>query len=39
VYAYPVCPVVNPNYPIVFAIIGGPGAAPDCPTGKIGWSA
>jgi hypothetical protein len=40
---YPVCPVVNPNCPIVFATIGaprgGPGVVPDCPTGKAGRSA
>jgi hypothetical protein len=38
VYAYPVCPVVNPNYPIVFATIGAPrgghGATPHSPVGK-----
>jgi hypothetical protein len=39
---YPICPVVNPNYSVVFATIGvphsGSGAAPDCPTGKAGRS-
>jgi hypothetical protein len=37
-YAYPFCPVVHPNWPVVFAIIGEPrgipGAVPDCPAGK-----
>jgi hypothetical protein len=35
---YPFYPVVHPNWPVVFAIIGAPrgilGAVPDCPAGK-----
>jgi hypothetical protein len=42
VYAYLVCPVVNPNYPVVFATIGvpcsGPGVAPNYSVGKAGRS-
>jgi hypothetical protein len=42
VYAYPVCPVVNPNCPVVFAIIratrGSPSAASDYLAGKAGRS-
>jgi hypothetical protein len=41
-YAYLVCPVVNPNCPVVFATIGaphgGPGVASDSPAGKVGRS-
>jgi hypothetical protein len=41
-YAYPVYPVVNPNYPVVFATIGvprgRPGAATYYPAGKAGRS-
>jgi hypothetical protein len=40
---YPIGPVVNLNCLVVFATIGvpcgGPGAAPDCLTGKAEWSA
>jgi hypothetical protein len=43
VYAYPVCPVVHPNWPVMFAIIGAlrgtPGAVLECPAGKAGRSA
>ena len=42
-YAYSVCPVVHPNWPVVFAITGAPrgspGAVPDYPAGKAGRSA
>jgi hypothetical protein len=38
VYACPVCPMVHPNWPAVFAIIGAPhgspGTVPDCLAGK-----
>jgi hypothetical protein len=36
------CPMLNPDYPIVFATIwaphGGPGVASDYPTCKSRWS-
>jgi hypothetical protein len=39
---YPIYLVVNPNWPVVFAIIGAPRGAPgvvsDCPAGKAGRS-
>jgi hypothetical protein len=42
VYEYPVCLVVHPNWPVVFAITGAPrgspGAVSGCPAGKVGRS-